>query len=221
MDINCAVLTPIGKPFEGRRNGALSPHFPLLALFPALRLLSSLVLPFMVGGILVFFTVVLAVKVRSRGRRSRCWRLYIEFASDVFREGFLDNQYTQLLQLQDENEPKFVLQVGTLFLEDSEKLLNQLRGILDKQDVDFEKLDACVRKLTGSSASIGANRLKNVCMPFHNCCKKGSKEGCLKCLQQVAQEYLLVKSKLETLFKLEKQILAAGVSVPVLSLQQQ
>ncbi|CAL9105877.1 unnamed protein product [Musa textilis] len=143
--------------------------------------------------------------------------VYIAFASDAFRNGFLDNQYTQLLQLQDENEPKFVLQVATLFLEDSEKLLNELRGILDKQDVDFEKLDACVRKLIGSSASIGAKRIKNTCLAFHNCCKEGSKEGCLKCLQHLAQERLLVKSKLETLFKLEKWILAAGASVPVLS----
>ncbi|THU60624.1 hypothetical protein C4D60_Mb07t14740 [Musa balbisiana] len=147
----------------------------------------------------------------------RLQKIYIDFASVVFREEFLDNQYTQLQQLQDESEPKFVLQVGTLFLEDSEKLLNGLRSILDQQDVDFEKLDACVRKLMGSSASIGAKRVKNVCMAFHNSCKNGSKEGCLKCLQQVAQEYLLVKRKLETLFKLEKQILAAGGSVPVLS----
>ena len=144
-------------------------------------------------------------------------RVYIEFASFVYRDGFLDDQYTQLQQLKDESEPKFVLQVGTLFLEDSEKLLNELRSILDQQDVDFEKLDACVRKLMGSSASIGARRVKNVCMAFHNSCKKGSKEGCLKCLQQVAQEHLLVKRKLETLFKLETQILAAGGSVPLLS----
>ncbi|CAL9211671.1 histidine-containing phosphotransfer protein 1-like [Musa acuminata AAA Group] len=147
----------------------------------------------------------------------RLQKLYIDFASVVFREGFLDNQYTQLQQLQDESEPKFVLQVGTLFLEDSEKLINGLRSILDQQDVDFEKLDACVRKLMGSSASIGARRVKNVCMAFHNSCKKGSKEGCLKCLQQVAQEHLLVKRKLETLFKLETQILATGGSVPLMS----
>nr|XP_018676974.1 PREDICTED: histidine-containing phosphotransfer protein 1-like isoform X2 [Musa acuminata subsp. malaccensis] len=122
-------------------------------------------------------------------------RVYIEFASFVFRDGVLDNQYTQLQQLQDESEPKFVLQ----------------------QDVDFEKLDAFVRKLTGSSASIGAKRVKDVCMAFHDCCKKGSKEGCLKCLQQLTAEYRLVKRKLETLFKMETQILAAGGSVPLLS----
>ncbi|CAL9195878.1 unnamed protein product [Musa hybrid cultivar] len=144
-------------------------------------------------------------------------RVYIEFASFVYRDGFLDDQYTQLQQLKDESEPKFVLQVGTLFLEDSEKLLNELRSILDQQDVDFEKLDAFVRKLMGSSASIGAKRVKNSCMAFHDCCKKGSKEGCLKCLQQLTAEYRLVKRKMEALFEMETEILDAGGSVPLLS----
>ncbi|KAJ8471495.1 hypothetical protein OPV22_025838 [Ensete ventricosum] len=141
-------------------------------------------------------------------------KVYAEFALDVFRQGFLDNQYVQLQQLQDESEPQFVLQTATLFLEDSEKLLNELCGILDDKEVDFEKLVARVRKLTDSSASIGARRVKNVCMDFLNCCEKVSKEGCVDCLKQVREEYLLVKRKLESLFKLEKQILAVGGSLP-------
>ncbi|XP_064947283.1 histidine-containing phosphotransfer protein 1-like isoform X2 [Musa acuminata AAA Group] len=119
-------------------------------------------------------------------------RRYIDFTSALFREGFLDNQYTQLQQLQDESNPEFVLEVVTLFFEDSEKLLDELSRTLDQQVVDYKKVDAHVHQLKGSSAS------------------------CLRCLQQVRQEYFLVKSKLETLFRLEKQILAAGGSVPVL-----
>ncbi|KAJ8511567.1 hypothetical protein OPV22_002001 [Ensete ventricosum] len=143
-------------------------------------------------------------------------RRYIDFTSALFREGFLDNQYTQLQQLQDESNPEFVLEVVTLFFEDSEKLLNELSRTLDQQVVDFKKVDAHVHQLKGSSASIGAQRVKNVCMAFRNCCEERNQEGCLRWLQQVRQEYFLVKSKLETLFRLEKQILAAGGSVPVL-----
>ncbi|XP_042424955.1 histidine-containing phosphotransfer protein 1-like isoform X2 [Zingiber officinale] len=140
-------------------------------------------------------------------------RGYIDYISALFHEGFLDSQFTQLQQLQDESNPEFVLEVATLFFEDSEKLLNELSRTLDQQAVDFKKVDAHVHQLKGSSSSIGAQRVKNVCIAFRDICEETNKEGCL---QQVKQEFYLVKSKLETLFRLERQILAAGGSIPIM-----
>ncbi|KAG6483709.1 hypothetical protein ZIOFF_060361 [Zingiber officinale] len=136
-------------------------------------------------------------------------RGYIDYISALFHEmekGFLDSQFTQLQQLQDESNPEFVLEVATLFFEDSEKLLNELSRTLDQQAVDFKKVDAHVHQLKGSSSriisnSIGAQRVKNVCIAFRDICEETNKEGCLRCLQQVKQEFYLVKSKLETLFR--------------------
>ena len=45
-------------------------------------------------------------------------------------QGFLDEQFTQLQQLQDENDPDFVTEVISLFFEDSEKLLDKLANAL-------------------------------------------------------------------------------------------
>ncbi|KAG6538289.1 hypothetical protein ZIOFF_003403 [Zingiber officinale] len=86
----------------------------------------------------------------------------------------------------------------------------------DQQVVDFKKVDAHVHQFKGSSVSIGAQRVKNVCMAFRNYCEEMGHEGCLTCLQQLKQEYFLVKNKLETLFKLEQQIVAAGGSIPMM-----
>ncbi|CAL5347098.1 unnamed protein product [Camellia sinensis] len=143
-------------------------------------------------------------------------RQYVEYTTSLFREGFLDSQFTQLQQLQDESNPDFVVEVVSLFFEDSERLLNDLNKALDQKGVDFKKVDGNVHQLKGSSSSIGANRVKNACVAFRNYCEEHNTEACFGCLQQVKQEYVLVKNKLETLFGLEQKILAAGGSVPMM-----
>lgn len=41
-------------------------------------------------------------------------------------KGFLDGQFGQLQLLQDESNPDFVVEVVSLFFEDSERILNDL-----------------------------------------------------------------------------------------------
>ncbi|XP_041020808.1 histidine-containing phosphotransfer protein 1-like isoform X4 [Juglans microcarpa x Juglans regia] len=84
----------------------------------------------------------------------------------------------------------------------------------EQKTIDFRKVDAHVHQFKGSSSSIGAHRVQKVCIAFRNYCEEQNVEGCLKCLQQVKHEYSLVRNKLETLFQLEKQIIAAGGSLP-------
>lgn len=144
-------------------------------------------------------------------------RSYLEYTTALFREGFLDGQFVQLQLLRDDSNPDFVVEVVTLFFEDSERILNELSRTLDEQNVDFKKIDANVHQLKGSSSSIGAQRVRNACIAFRNLCEEQNVEACLRCLQQVKQEYLLVKTKLESLHRLEQQIVAAGGVVPTLN----
>ncbi|KAL7172278.1 hypothetical protein ACSBR2_031884 [Camellia fascicularis] len=125
---------------------------------------------------------------------SQLQRQFVDYTTSLNREGFLDDQFTQLQKLQDESNPEFVVEVVSLFFEDSQKLLNNL-----------------------ASALIGAQRVKNVCVGFRNYCEEKNLDGCVRCLQQLKLEYTLVKSKLETLFRLEQQILAAGGLVPMMA----
>ncbi|KAK3025270.1 hypothetical protein RJ639_044072 [Escallonia herrerae] len=142
-------------------------------------------------------------------------RKFVDYTASLFCEGFLDEQFTQLQQLQDESNPDFVVEVVSLFFEDTEKLLNDLTRALDQQSVDFKKVDAHVHQLKGSSSSIGAQRVRNACIAFRNFCEEQNTDACSKCLLQVKQEYSLVKNKLDTLFRLEQQIVEAGGAVPM------
>ncbi|XP_022973680.1 histidine-containing phosphotransfer protein 1-like [Cucurbita maxima] len=142
-------------------------------------------------------------------------RQWVQYIKSWLGEGTLDSQYLQLLQLQDESNPTFVSEVVTLFFEDTEELLNKLSLALSQPSVDFKKIDDHVHQLKGSSSSIGALRVKNACIAFRNVCEQQSAEGCLRCLQQVQQEFYCVKEKLSYLFALEKRILNAGGSIPM------
>ncbi|XP_048129792.1 histidine-containing phosphotransfer protein 1-like isoform X2 [Rhodamnia argentea] len=137
-----------------------------------------------------------------------------DYMNTLFNEEILDSQYLELHELQDESNPGFVVEVVSLFLTDAEKLLDELSRDLTQQNVDFKRAHAQAHKLMGSSCSIGAERVKNACIVFRNFCQEKNIPGCLRCLQQIKQEFLLVKSKLETLFKLEQQVVAAGGSIP-------
>nr|KJB72516.1 hypothetical protein B456_011G182900 [Gossypium raimondii] len=79
-------------------------------------------------------------------------RRLVDYTKSLFMEGFLDAQFLQLQQLQDESNPDFVVEVVSLFFDDSEKLLNDLTMALDQPNVDFKKVDAHVHQLKGSSS---------------------------------------------------------------------
>ncbi|KAF8016012.1 hypothetical protein BT93_H1535 [Corymbia citriodora subsp. variegata] len=138
----------------------------------------------------------------------------VDYRNSLFKEGILDSLYLELQELQDESDPDFVLETTSLFFANSEKLLNDLSSELAQQNVDLKRLDAQVHRLKGSSSSIGASRVQNACIALRDFCREKNIPECLRCLQQLKLEFLLVKSKLETLFELEKQVMAAGGSIP-------
>ncbi|KAL1551387.1 histidine-containing phosphotransfer protein 6 [Salvia divinorum] len=134
----------------------------------------------------------------------------------LFHQGVLDEQFLQLQQLQDESSPNFVSEVVTIYFHESEKLLRNLRALLvDKELSDYKKMGIHLNQLMGSSSSIGAQRLRNVCAAFRAASELNNRPGCLRALELLEYEYCYLKNKLHEFFQIEQQrMLAAAVRYP-------
>ncbi|KAL8537288.1 hypothetical protein ACS0TY_012445 [Phlomoides rotata] len=119
----------------------------------------------------------------------------------LFNQGYLDEQFLQLEDLQDEVNPNFVEEVVKLFYTDSARFLRNIEVTLDKSPRDFDKLDNVMHQFKGSSSSIGAKKVKKECTQFQEYCKVGNLEGCIRTFQEVKQEHATLKRKLESYFQ--------------------
>ncbi|KAJ7951904.1 Histidine phosphotransfer protein [Quillaja saponaria] len=135
----------------------------------------------------------------------------------LFHQGVLDEQFLQLQQLQDETSPNFVSEVVNIYFHESEKLLRNIRGLLmDKEFSDYKKIGIHLNQFMGSSSSIGAKRVTNVCVAFRAASEQNNHPGCLRALELLEHEYCYLKNKLHEFFQIEQQrALAAGVRYPI------
>ncbi|KAG8656270.1 pseudo histidine-containing phosphotransfer protein 6-like [Manihot esculenta] len=135
----------------------------------------------------------------------------------LFHQGVLDEQFLQLQQLQDESSPNFVSEVVNIYFHESEKLLRNLRGLLmDREFSDYKKMGIHLNQFMGSSSSIGAKRVRNVCVAFRAASEQNNRAGCFRALELLEHEYCYLKNKMHELFQLEQQrLLAAGARYPM------
>ncbi|KAF8400623.1 hypothetical protein HHK36_013922 [Tetracentron sinense] len=135
----------------------------------------------------------------------------------LFHQGVLDEQFLQLQQLQDETSPNFVYEVVNIYFHESEKLLRNLRGLLsDREFLDHKKMGIHLNQFMGSSSSIGAKRVRNVCVVFRAASEQTNRAGCLRALELLEHEYWYLKNKLHEFLQIEQQrVMAAGVRYPI------
>ncbi|GFZ04199.1 HPT phosphotransmitter 4 [Actinidia rufa] len=114
--------------------------------------------------------------------RSQMYRQLANVRKALFDQGFLDEQFVQLEELQDDANPNFVEEIVTLFYRDSIRLIQNIELALEKSPLDFTKLDSCMHQFKGSTTS------------------------CKRTFQQLKKEYAVLKKKLEAYFQLARQI---------------
>ncbi|KAM3411856.1 hypothetical protein ACQJBY_003495 [Aegilops geniculata] len=123
----------------------------------------------------------------------------------LFDQGYLDEQFCQVEDLQDEASPNFAEEVVSLFFKDSARLVTNIEQAMEKYPKDFNRWDAHMQQLRGSCFSIGASKMNNECTSFRNSCGEENAEGCRRTFQKVKREHAILRQKLESYFQLLRQ----------------
>ncbi|KAL6293678.1 hypothetical protein ACE6H2_001820 [Prunus campanulata] len=98
------------------------------------------------------------------------------------KQGFLDEQFIQLEELQDDANPNFVEEIATSYYRDSSRSLQTIELAL-----------------------IGAKKVKAECQQFREYCKAGNGEGCMRTFQALKKEHATLKKRLEAYFQMARQ----------------
>ncbi|KAB2080099.1 hypothetical protein ES319_A05G047300v1 [Gossypium barbadense] len=121
----------------------------------------------------------------------------------LFDQGYLDEQFIQLEELQDDANPNFVQEIVTLFYTDSTRLIQNIELTLNSRPINFSKLDDYMHQFKGSSSSIGAKKVTSECAVFRQYCAAGNAEAYIK------QEHAILRKKLEFYFQMMGQAAVA------------
>ncbi|KAM0034852.1 putative HPT domain superfamily protein [Helianthus debilis subsp. tardiflorus] len=66
---------------------------------------------------------------------------------------------------------------------------------------DYVKLGIHLNQLMGSSSSIGAKRVRNICAAFRTAVEQNNRSACMRALEVLEHEYCYLKNKLHELFQ--------------------
>ncbi|KAG5008689.1 hypothetical protein JHK87_017204 [Glycine soja] len=122
------------------------------------------------------------MKMTRDSAKNQSRRQVAAMKQSLFDQGFLDEQFIQLEELQDDANPNFVEEIVTLHYRDSSRLISSIEQALkERNPLDFNKLDTLMHQFKGSSSR------------------------CMRSFQQLKREYAALRKKLEAYFQLARQ----------------
>lgn len=128
-----------------------------------------------------------------------------QLLNQLSQEGLLNDQFQQLMQLQDDANPNFVKEVIELYFQDSAAKLDRLSAKLAESTPDYSEVDALVHQFKGSSASFGAQTITQHCVQLREVCHQQNQQACQSLLEHIRKDFVILKDKLEIFMQLEQQ----------------
>ncbi|KAK6775313.1 hypothetical protein RDI58_026314 [Solanum bulbocastanum] len=132
-----------------------------------------------------------------------------EICQSLENEGMVNSEFRNVYLLKKET-PSFFRNLVCNFFHDARTVIYNLTTTLESSSVvNFDFLKNHCFKLKGSSACIGACTLVNGCSIFIEAVENKSKIECLEAVRNMKQAYHELDTKLKSLMKVEKEIVAA------------
>ncbi|KAK8612106.1 hypothetical protein V6N13_092225 [Hibiscus sabdariffa] len=123
----------------------------------------------------------------------------------LFDEEILDKQFYQLELLEKRGNPNFVEEVLTIYFRESTTLLQTIEQAMETEPIEPVKVDRMLYKLKGSSANIGANKVRNNITKTRQLVEGGNLEGAKAAFRELRNEHGNLRAKLELYFQQLRQ----------------
>ncbi|KAL2548965.1 Histidine-containing phosphotransfer protein 2 [Forsythia ovata] len=139
-------------------------------------------------------------------------QLLLNRIAELQQQGLVDDYFRQCHSLKEDNGPLFFVELIPVFLADVRKVVKEMVKAIDQPLVDFNQMYVRCIKLKGSAACIGACRLRNACTYLRQAIDDKSRDRCHLALNDIKQEYKYLQSPLDSIVKLEQEIVTREAS---------
>ncbi|XP_050222246.1 histidine-containing phosphotransfer protein 1-like [Mercurialis annua] len=130
------------------------------------------------------------------------------------RQGILDNHFDQILEIATPENPRFMLEVMMVFLNDADHCVSELNRLLNiEAAVDYGLVINYCHQLKGSTASIGARLVAIACRELRiatneMATNEMNKDRCLEAFGKLKDAYQILKNSLNIIIQIERTIVA-------------
>lgn len=118
-------------------------------------------------------------------------------------DGMLDDQFRQLMRLQNESSPDFLTEVVELFFLESKRRLQTFAVMLGEGTPKFADLRQQVLDFKGSTASFGAKLVTDLCDTLRSHCQSCNLEQCKETLAQQEDALAKLEQRMAVFLQLE------------------
>eukprot|EP00803_Ostreobium_quekettii_P001958 evm.model.scf_632.3 EVM.evm.TU.scf_632.3 scf_632:32006-32935(-) len=124
-------------------------------------------------------------------------------------DGMLDDQFRQLMSLQNEQSPDFLTEVVQLFFLEGHRRLTKFGQMLGDEGVELGELGQAVLDFKGSTASFGAKFVTDLCDTLRGQALAGDREACRATLGQQEEALGALEARMNAFLELELERKAA------------